>query len=161
MLISTAVGAVDAERQTELHATADVYNTGLLTAPTGWATSPDGRRWQWRGLLLSTGTAGGWDGYQTRLNCLLYRAPGWAGFYDGSASHLGNYEERTGLAVSLDLRHWERLSPEGPALMSPHASGSLRYVDVLAHGGTLRYYYEYARADGSHELRCNVVDDPD
>jgi len=159
MLISAAAGVADPTRQVEMHATADVYNTGILTAPTGWATSVDGRRWRWRGLLMDVGHAGAWDAYQTRLNTVLYRPPAWVGLYDGSAGHVGNYEERTGLAMSLDLRTWERLTPDVPALTSPHGSGSLRYVDVLAHSGKLRYYYEYARPDGSHELRSNVVDD--
>jgi hypothetical protein len=159
MLISAAAGVADPARQAEMHATADVYNTGILTAPTGWATSVDGRRWRWRGQLLGVGEAEAWDAYQTRLNCVLYRSPAWIGCYDGSASHLGNYEERTGLVMSLDLRTWERLTPDAPALTSPHGSGSLRYVDALALDGKLRFYYEYARPDGSHELRSNVVED--
>ena len=37
----------------------------------------------------------------------------------------------------------------------------LRYMDALAHGGHLWCYYEYARADGSHELRLSRVPWPD
>ena len=37
-------------------------------------------------------------------------------------------------------------------------SGSLRYVDVLPVGHELFYYYEMARADGSHDLCVSVVE---
>lgn len=66
-----------------------------------------------------------------------------------------NYEERTGLAQSLDLVHWDRITENAPALVSPHASGSLRYIDVLQTDEEVLYYYEYARPDGSHELRMS------
>jgi hypothetical protein len=64
-------------------------------------------------------------------------------------------EEHCGLAVSLDLRPWERVTVDRPALVSPHASGSLRYVEPVNIQGSLFVYYEYARPDGSHELRRN------
>lgn len=57
--------------------------------------------------------------------------------------------------MSADLRRWERLSVDGPWLVSPHASGSVRYVDALPLEGECRLYYEVARADGSRELRPN------
>jgi hypothetical protein len=34
----------------------------------------------------------------------------------------------------------------------------LRYLDAIVVGGVIHYYYEYARADGSHELRLNRVE---
>jgi len=49
------------------------------------------------------------------------------------------------------------MSVDEPWLLSPHASGSLRYPDVLERDGEWWIYYEYARADGSHELRLNRV----
>lgn len=158
MLISFAAGeARSPEEATRMHATADVYNTGLVTARTALATSVDGLEWRWEGEVMGCGPPDAWDAYQTRLGSLLYRPPAWIGFYDGSARVDENYEERTGLAVSLDLRRWERLTPGAPALVAPHGSGSLRYLDVTEHDGKLYYYYEYARPDGSHELRRNVV----
>ena len=158
MLVSYAAPRplVDAERQ-EMHATADGYNTGLLVAPTGLATSEDGLTWRWEREILAVSEPGAWDGYQSRLNCLFYRAPAWIGLYDGSASAAGNYEERTGIAYSFDLRHWHKATLSGPALVSPHASGSLRYVDVVALPDRLWFYYEYARSDGAHELRRSEV----
>ena len=140
----------------KMHATADVYNTGIVKSLTGLASSHDGIHWQWEGFVI-TPPESGWDAYCTRIGSLLYRPPVFTGFYDGSASVEGNYEERTGIAVSMDLRTWRRVSIEGPALVSPNASGSLRYVDVIEVGNALYYYYEFAREDGSHELRVNRV----
>lgn len=82
---------------------------------------------------------------------------GWIGYYDGSASVEGNYEERTGIVQSFDLQHFQRLTFEGPALVSPHGSGSLRYIDAVLLGEEVWFYYEYCRPDGSHELRMNRV----
>jgi hypothetical protein len=40
--------------------------------------------------------------------------------------------------------------------VSPHATGSLRYLDALDLRERKRLlYYEYARPDGSHELRLS------
>ncbi|HIL70800.1 MAG TPA: hypothetical protein EYG38_13240 [Verrucomicrobia bacterium] len=68
-----------------------------------------------------------------------------------------NYEERTGLAVSSDLRKWFRLSPEKPYLESLHQTKSLRYLDPVDLETETRFYYEYSRPDGSHELRMNSI----
>lgn len=61
------------------------------------------------------------------------------------------------MAITFDLLHYNKLTPDGPILVSPHASGSLRYVDVVPHDNALYFYYEYAREDGAHELRVSVV----
>ena len=50
---------------------------------------------------------------------------------------------------------WQRLSVERPWRASPHASGSLPYLDALELEGEWWLYYEYARPDGSHELRLS------
>ena len=137
-----------------MHATADVYNTGIVKSLTGLASSYDGVHWQWEGSVLIPPDTG-WDAYATRIGAFLYSPPVFTGFYDGSASVEGNYEERLGVAVSLDLRHWRRVSVEGPALTSPHASGSLRYLDALLVGDATYFYYEYAREDGSRRTPVN------
>lgn len=158
MLISYAGSAPGPERDRgRMHQTADVYNTGLITAPTGLATSVDGRHWDWQGRILDTGLRGAWDGYQSRLTAVVPIAGVWLGFYDGSGSHEQNYEEQCGLAISTDLRHWSKLTPERPAVVSSGGSGSVRYVDATWREGAVHCYYEYARPDGAHALRRLVV----
>jgi len=139
-----------------LHGTRDIYNTGHTKSCTGLATSADGVRWRWQGALLEP-RDGGWDAYAARMNTVVYRAPFWFGFYDGSKSVAENYEERCGLACSLDLRRWERLSITGPAIGPNGGPGSVRYVEAVQGPDWVRYYYEYTRPDGSHELRTSRV----
>jgi hypothetical protein len=158
MLISYAVSLADipsAERA-GMHATGDIYNTGLTLSASALAVSGDGRNYEWLGDVFSP-RAGAWDAYAARLGCLVPTANGWQGFYDGSADVSGNYEERTGLVQSWDLRHFYRLTHDGPRLVSPHGRGSLRYLDAVVFDDEIWFYYEYARADGSHELRLNRV----
>ena len=162
------------EAQQGKHATGDIYNTGLTRSRTGAAISGDGRHFQWLGDVspqFGQGAVGNtvvganalatptWDTYCRRIGSVLpLDGGGYLAFYDGSASVSENYEERTGLAHSFDLRTFYSLSPTGPALISPYASGSLRYVDVLPVGHELFYYYEISTPDGSHELRVSVVE---
>jgi len=153
MLISYATTPAQPATNEEMHGTADIYNTGLSRSCSALATSLDGRTWQWHGDIMHPTRGGAWDSYATRLGCLLPFPGGWLGLYDGSASVEGNYEEHTGLAISGDLFTWRSLSPDGPALVSPRGSGSLRYVDSVCDGATRFFYFESARPDGSHELR--------
>ncbi|MCZ6680289.1 MAG: hypothetical protein O7E52_23915 [Candidatus Poribacteria bacterium] len=157
MLLSYAPSPLRAEALSgRMHATADVYNTGITKSHTGLAISGDGVRFRWLGDIFSPRESG-WDAYAARISTLLYTPPVFTAFYDGSASVAENYEERTGIAISLDLRSYERVTEAGPILTSPHASGSLRYMEAIVVNNQIYYYYEYARADGSHELRLNVV----
>lgn len=143
-------------QRAQAHASADIYNTGTTTHPTGLATALDGANFEWQGSVLAVGTE--WDRYQARLNSLVPLPGGaWLGFYDGSAGAGENYEERCGLALSHDLRHWNRLSVSAPWMVSPHGTGSLRYLDAVPVGDELWLYYECARADGAHDLRlCKI-----
>lgn len=143
-------------RREQAHATADIYNTGATTHPTGLALGLAARSFAWQGSILGVGSD--WDRYQARLNSVAPLPGGaWVGFYDGSAGAHENYEERCGLAISYDLRHWNRLTAGGPWVVSPHGTGSLRYLDAVPVGDELWLYYEYARADGAHELRLSQV----
>jgi len=146
---------VDNELKKRMHETADVFNTGISKSHTALAVSKDGRSFKWLGDILSPKT--GWDGYATRIGCILPAPPVLAVFYDGSAAVEENYEEKTGLAFTFDLMRYERVSVERPFLTSPNSSGSLRYLDAIELDGKIYYYYEYAREDGSHELRMNRV----
>jgi hypothetical protein len=154
MLISyAAVRPGTTEECDRIHQTADAYTTGLITAPTALATSADGRRWEWKGRILDPGAPLAWDGYQARLNSLLPLAGFWLGFYDGAESARENYEEHCGLATSIDLHHWIKLTPKQPAVLAPHGTGSVRYVEAVRQDDSMHCYYEYARPDGAHELR--------
>lgn len=143
------------------HASLDIFNTGECKSATGLAISRDLDRWEWQGVVLAPGETG-WDKYCRRLNSAVPLPGGRTlGFFDGSASHLENYEEKCALAVSSDLRRWETRSPAGPAFTSPHASTSLRYVDAKFANGSWHLFYEYARPDGAHDMRmikCSAVD---
>eukprot|EP01113_Clastostelium_recurvatum_P026173 TRINITY_DN3140_c0_g1_i6.p1 TRINITY_DN3140_c0_g1~~TRINITY_DN3140_c0_g1_i6.p1 ORF type:complete len:352 (-),score=46.35 TRINITY_DN3140_c0_g1_i6:45-1100(-) len=144
----------------DMHATGDAYNTDQIVAGTGLATSQDGITFEVADPVLvpalQTGPSDAWDRFCMRL-CSIYCNGGvYHAFYDGSSSVEGNYEERTGLAVSTDLRSFARVPSRVPLLASPHASGCLRYMDVLEADGQRFFYYEYAREDGSHELRVKV-----
>ena len=98
-----------------------------------------------------------WDAYATRITSVLPMDAGYLLFYDGSAAVAENYEERTGIALTTDLRHVTRLTPSGPRLTSPFAPGTLRYVDYAKRGQDIYFYYEMVEADGSHSLCLNVV----
>jgi sucrose-6-phosphate hydrolase SacC (GH32 family) len=139
-----------------LHASKDVYTTGLIYSTTGLAVSRDGVHYQWLGQVLEP-SDGRWDAYAARITTVLSTDQGFVAFYDGSASEQENYEERTGVAVSSDLVHWNKLSVEGPWLVSPYGRGTLRYIDYGVCNDQLFVYYELARPDGSHELRVNRI----
>ena len=158
MLISYAAATPEGRSAGDkaMHGTGDAYNTGLVKSYTGLATSGDGLNFQWQGNILDVGD--GWDAYESRLTGLVYCPPVFNAFYDGIAKVEENYEERTGLAVSLDLRTFEKITLAGPALVSPHASGSLRYIDAVQLGDRIYYYYEMARPDGAHDLMVGMVD---
>ncbi|HVV01408.1 MAG TPA: hypothetical protein VHH88_08605 [Verrucomicrobiae bacterium] len=138
------------------HSTLDIFNTGECASATALATSPDLEHWTWQGVVFSPeGSA--WDQYCRRINSVVAFGKELVGFYDGSASHHENYEERTGLATSTDLRKWRSQTPDGPALTSPHASHCLRYIDAQPHADGFAIFFEMARADGAHELRLATV----
>ncbi len=134
-----------------LHETGDALSTGQLLSCTGLATSADGLAWDWEGPVLVPPRRG-WDGFETRISAVIPQGSGWLALYDGIPSLADNYEERTGIATSPDLRTWTRQSTDGPAFRSPYASGSLRYACVVELGGETLVYFEAARADGAHDL---------
>lgn len=150
MLLSVALPT--ARTREASHATLDIFNTGDCVSATGLAWSRDLDSWEWRGVVFAPPVST-WDAYCRRINSIVRHQGNYLGFYDGSATHLENYEEKTGLAISSDLRSWESLTPGGPALTSAHASGSLRYLDAVAADDGTWAFYECARVDGAHDLR--------
>ncbi len=176
MLVSYATRepAIDPAQEGNKHATGDIYATGLTRSRTGAAVSGDGRRFQWLGdvspraeftpSLNSDGEIEGhadvsWDDYCRRTGALVpLESGGYLAFYDGSASVEENYEEKTGLAMTFDLKNYYSLSPDAPGIISPYGTGSLRYIDVLPVGHELFYYFEMAQPGGGHDLRVSVVE---
>jgi hypothetical protein len=142
----------------EAHATADVFNVGVTTHPTGYATSLDGMSFDWQGTALSVGSI--WDRYQARLNSIVPVCGGYIGFYDGSAGNHENYEERCGIAISSNLSSWHSLSRTKPWVVSAHATGSVRYVDAIVLDEEWWIYYEMTRPDVAHELRLARLPQP-
>ncbi len=142
--------------QEAMHGTRDIYNTGASKSLTGLATSEDGIAWTWHGAILEP-SAAGWDRYASRINTVYRRNGVFVGLYDGAGDVSENYEERCGLAVSSDLRTWTRLSVDRPAAGPNGGRGSVRYAEAVQAAGWVRFYYEYTRDDGSHELRTVVV----
>jgi hypothetical protein len=134
------------------------FLTDAGPAPTGLASSRDGVHFRWLGEVFPVGS--GWDRYQARLSSVARAGRRYLGFYDGAGNPGEDTEERLGLAESDDLVHWRRMSVERPWVVSPHASSSLRYAETLERGDELWLYYEYARADGSHELRLSRIATP-
>lgn len=144
------------------HATLDIFNTGECKSATGLALSRDLEHWEWQGVVLAPGDTG-WDRYCRRINSVVAlpaaSSPArFLAFYDGIAGHEENYEEKCGLAVSDDLRSWRALSIDRPVFTSPHATGSLRYIDATLAAGTCHLFYEFARPDGAHDLRVTRCD---
>jgi len=154
MILSVALPTAKTSQQS--HSTLDIFNTGECVSATGLATSEDLDHWYWQGVIFAPDTAG-WDRYCRRINSIVPYREKYFAFYDGSAGHHENYEEKTGLAVSSDLRHWKSLTLAGPLFTSPHASGSLRYLDAQLVDGQACLFYEFARPDGAHDLRLAFV----
>lgn len=139
------------------HGTLDIFNTGECVSATGLATSRDLDNWEWQGVVLKP-DATGWDKYCRRINSVARVGGRWLAFYDGSASEAENYEERCALAVSTNLRDWRSISPAGPFVTSPFATGSARYFDAKFANGQWHLFYEFARQDGAHDMRMVVLD---
>jgi predicted GH43/DUF377 family glycosyl hydrolase len=150
MLLSIALPT--AKTSDASHSTLDIYNTGECVSATGLASSKDLDHWEYHGTVFQPGPDG-WDCYCRRINSVLPHNGRYYGFYDGSASHKENYEERCGVAVSDDLKTWECLTPDGPLVTSPFATGSIRYFDAQILDGRVRLFYEFAKEDESHNLR--------
>jgi hypothetical protein len=170
---ATAIPDLAPDQEAAKHASGDIYSTGLTLSRTGAAVSGDGRRFQWIGDVSPVSNfpsfpspsapesvpAQKWDAYCRRTSSLLpLPSGGYLALYDGGASREDNYEEKTGLAMTFDLRSYYSISPDAPVLASPHGSGSLRYVDILPVGHEIFCYYEIAREDGAHELHVSVVE---
>lgn len=151
MFLSVAINT--AATSDSSHDTLDIFNTGECVSATALATSEDLDEWEWQGIVLQPEGDTAWDKYCRRINSVLPLNGKYYAFYDGSEGHHQNYEERTGLAVSEDLKNWTVLTPDNPCITSPHTTGSLRYIDAQPHGDDILFFYELTRPNGAHEMR--------
>ena len=121
---------------------------------TAYATSADGLSWTLKRDVLRP-TPGTWDARGTRVTTVISSDP-LTVLYDGRASAEDNWFETTGVAVERD----GVFTPigNGPTVISPEGDGAFRYVSsVLLDDGSTRFYFEAARADGSHDLMTSVA----
>lgn len=121
---------------------------------TALLTSEDGVHWlDFRYVLEPEPLPGQWGYYRARINSIVWLEPMWVAFFDAGQGPYDNCDEWAATAISSDLTNWRRVTRSGPWVRGAH--GGVRYVDALRVGDTLHYYYEYTRADGSHELRVS------
>ena len=55
------------------------------------------------------------------------------------------------MARSSDLRTWERIG-SGPTIGAAGGAGTVRYVESVVVGDSVRFFFERTRPDGAHEL---------
>jgi hypothetical protein len=121
---------------------------------TSWyATSADGLEWACNGAALSP-VADTWDARGTRITSVVRAGSEWTVFYDGRASAMENWHERTGVAVgTCPARFTATAGPTPPG----HTA---RYLSLAELPDGYRLYWEASRIDGAHELRTAYVPRP-
>jgi hypothetical protein len=118
-----------------------------------YATSTDGLKWTFVGTALAP-TPDSWDARGTRITSVTGSGSDWTAFYDGRASAMENWHERTGVAVGA-----------GPDSLAPSAGPTpvghtARYLSLAELPDGFRLYWEASRVDGAHELRTAYVPRP-
>lgn len=122
---------------------------------TSWyATSDDGLRWEWTGAALVP-TPGRWDARGTRIASVLQLDGGWLAFYDGRATAMENWHERTGIAFGESPAQFTADGPPTPE------GQTVRYLSLADDGAGFRLYWEASRVDGAHDLRTAYVPRPE
>ncbi len=136
-----------------VHPLADPGHTDRMS--TDYFSSLDGVDWISHGHAL-TPRPDEWDARGVRVTAVRFEPDRVVALYDGRATAAENFEERTGLATGIGPA---ALAANGSVPVGGGSDGTrgLRYVDIVALGdGRERWYYEYTRPDGQHELRTEL-----
>jgi hypothetical protein len=118
-----------------------------------YLTSDDGIEWVLATEALAP-TPGSWDARGARIASVLAVDDGWTAFYDGRASAMENWHERTGFALGTDASAFTAAggpTPEGQ---------TARYLSIASLPAGYQLYWEASRVDGAHELRTAYVPRP-
>jgi len=120
---------------------------------TAYLTSRDGLSWTDHGEVLR-GRPGKWDARGARVTTVLSLDP-MVVLYDGRATASANWFERTGIArEGVD---GALVGSAEPVVVSPEGTGAFRYASAVPlPNGRTRFYFEAARADGSHDLMTSI-----
>lgn len=133
-----------------------------------WAESPDGFRWEKRGVIMEPGAKGRFDDYGVSTRHMLKKGDTWSMFYEGChyIGHPIQVDRQIGVATSKDGIHWQRV--DGPnsngSVIAQAPKGSGRWDFRLGcpwvvnlDDGSLRLYYVGSNertAGGSSELEA-------
>ena len=98
-----------------------------------------------------------WDRYCPRITSIIESKDGFFAFYDGASTIKENQEEKLGLAYGKTLKRFKGLTPQGPVIVSPEGSGSIRYAEVKEARQKFYIWYESCSKDWSHQLRFRTV----
>jgi hypothetical protein len=122
---------------------------------TAHRTSVDGLAWT-EGRDVLRPTPNSWDARGARVTAVLTADP-LVVLYDGRATAEANWFETTGVA---EQRGGVLVATGGaPVAVSPEGDGAFRYVSAVPlPDGRKRFYFEAARADGSHDLMTSLSD---